>query len=385
MKNLYIHRYTIIITALLFVLSFNSFGQGCVAIRSYSGFGTEAGGGALLPKGTWQPAMNFRYFKSFRHFRGAEEEAYRVEEGSQVINNSYFLDLSLTYGITDRLYTSVILPFVYYDRSSMYEHGGNPKEDDPSTPENEYWPGDRHSTYAQGLADMRVSFGYWLLDPEKHPMTNFSVAFGVKLPTGDANAQSFFYNQGPEKTQVLQGAVDQSIQPGDGGVGVTFELQGYYMLSHNLVASGYFYYLANPRGTYPIDGRRGPSEYSVSDQYAVRLGFNYMLPVEGLSLYLGGRREAIPSNDFLGSSEGRRRPGFVVSIEPGLNYSKGKWSANVSVPVALIRNRTLSYSDKQSGRHGDAAFADYLINAGISYRISPKKSHQDLPVNLEEN
>lgn len=300
-----------------------------------------------------------------------------------MINDSYFLDLSMTYGITDRLYAGIVLPFVYYERSSMYEHGGNPEVDDPDTPENEYWPGDRHKTYAQGFSDMRISAGYWLLNPEKHPQTNLSVALGVKLPTGNANAQSLYYNQGDEKNEVVQGAVDQSIMPGDGGVGITFEMQGYYVLFHKLIASGYFYYLSNPRVTYPIDSRRGPSEYSVSDQYAVRLGFNYMLPVEGLSLYLGGRREAIPSTDFIGSSEGRRRPGFVVSIEPGLNYSKGRWSANVSVPVALIRNRTLSYSDKRSGRHGDAAFADYLINAGINYRFLPKKSKEEYPVDLQ--
>lgn len=371
----------IFLIGLLFVLSTSiqqSFGQGCVAIRSFSGYGTTSGNGALLQKGEWQAGMNFRYFESFRHFRGAHEEAYRVEEGSQVINDSYFLDLSMTYGITDRLYTTVILPFVYYERSSMYEHGGNPKEDDPETPENEYWPGDRHKTYAQGLADMRVSVGYWLLNPEKHPGTNLSVGLGVKLPTGDANAQSYFYNQGAEKNQVLKGAVDQSIQPGDGGVGITFELQGYQVLFHKLVASGYFYYLSNPRATYPIDSKNGSSAYSVSDQYAVRLGLSYMLPIEGLGLYMGARREAVPSSDFIGSSEGRRRPGFVVSIEPGLSYTRGKLSANFSVPIAMIRNRTLSYSDKQTGRHGDAAFADYLINFGLAYRFGASNSSSEI-------
>jgi hypothetical protein len=47
----------------------------------------------------------------------------------------------------------------------------------------------------------------------------------------------------------------------------------------------------------------------------------------------------------------------------------------LSVPIAVYRNRTQSYIDKirteQRGREviGDAAFADYLISLGISYRF----------------
>lgn len=367
-------KFTYILCTTLFFLIATQYsaGQGCVAIRSVSGLGTASGGGALLQAGSWQAGMNFRYFHSFRHFRGAHEEENRIAEGSEVINDSYFLDFSMNYAITDRWFASVILPFVYHERSSLYEHGGNP---DPE----EDWAGERHKTYAKGLGDMRFTAGYWLFDPQKHHGTNLSVSVGIKLPTGDYNAQSFFYNQGDAKNETIEGAVDQSIQPGDGGVGASLELQGYHMLGNKIIASGYFYYLANPRATAEIDSRRGPSEYSVSDQYAVRLGASYMLPVDGASLYLGLRREAVPSSDFLGSSVGRRRPGFVMSVEPGLNYSKGRMSANISVPIAFERNRTRSYSDKRSGRHGDAAFADYVIDLGFTYRFGKKSGSVDYP------
>src|SRR5690606_21841703 len=101
-------------------------------------------------------------------------------------------------------------------------------------------------------------------------------------------------------------------------------------------------------------------------------GASYAAPVDGLSIYFGGRMEAVPSSDLIGSSEGYRRPGYVISVEPGLNYSAGNFSALVTVPVAVERNRTKSYSDKIRGRHGDAAFADYLINVGLTYRIGKK-------------
>ena len=47
----------------------------------------------------------------------------------------------------------------------------------------------------------------------------------------------------------------------------------------------------------------------------------------------------------------------------------------VTVPVAVHRNRTQSVTDKErseiSGTHqqGDAAFADYVVNLGASFRF----------------
>src|SRR5690606_12308621 len=101
----------------------------------------------------------------------------RVEEGTEVINHSYFLDFTLNYGITHRLYANIILPFVYHDRSSMYEHGGNPNA-------NTGWPGERHHTSSHGIADMRIGVGYWLFNPEDHVDYNMSLGVGIKLPTG---------------------------------------------------------------------------------------------------------------------------------------------------------------------------------------------------------
>ncbi|MBR9999534.1 MAG: hypothetical protein KFF73_11210, partial [Cyclobacteriaceae bacterium] len=99
---------------------------------------------------------------------------------------------------------------------------------------------------------------------------------------------------------------------------------------------------------------------------------------------LGGRMEGIPSSDLAGGSDGFRRPGYVISIEPGLSYSLGNFVAFVSVPIALERNRTQSYQDKKlteatgDYRHGDAAFADYLVNASVSWRFNMRKETSDL-------
>lgn len=344
-----------------------AYSQGCVAIRGFSACNGQVGSQAFLPKGEWLVNGNFRYFHSFRHFRGHEEETNRVEDGTEVINDSYFFDATVSYGFSDRLYGSLVLPLVYHERSSMYEHGGNPPNG----------LGDRHKTYAGGLGDIRLSAYYWLLDPEKNHKGNMALGLGLKLPTGDYGAVSTFYNQGENRDETLDLTVDQSIQPGDGGFGGTVELQAYRMLSSKILVNGSFFYLINPRETNGKSARDRGTLFSVPDQFALRAGATYISPLPGLSFYLGGRYECIPVYDLIGGSDGFRRPGYVVSVEPGVNYSKEKFSINVNVPIAVDRNRTRSYLDIQNStpdnyRHGDAAFADYLVNIGFAWRITKK-------------
>jgi hypothetical protein len=92
--------------------------------------------------------------------------------------------------------------------------------------------------------------------------------------------------------------------------------------------------------------------------------------------FAGGMRvEALPSKDLIGGSRGFRRPGYIVSVEPSITYVAKKISFNLAVPFAVKRNRTQSDSDKRrsadTGTHvqGDAAFADYLVSAGITIKL----------------
>ncbi|MEQ8472788.1 MAG: transporter [Marinoscillum sp.] len=383
MKNLY----KVTGTLCLFFISFFAYSQGCVAIRSACG--ANVGGGVFLEKNQWQAGTNFRYFRSYRHFRGKHEETERVENGTEVINNSAFLDLQLSYGLTDRLSLNFVLPFVYHHRTSMYEHGGNPTGvDDSDTPDfdESTWQGDRNATVASGLADIRFSASYWLFEPASKG--NLSVGLGFKLPSGDYRAQDTFYNKGDNKDEEITADVDQSIQPGDGGFGVTLDLQGFYSLTDNITLTSNFYYLSNPRESFEYTNFRGStSDRSVPDQYAARLGAFYMTSIHGLGLYAGGRVEGVPSSDLIGGDEGGRRPGYAVSVEPGISYGMRNFSLNLTVPIAVERARTQSLSDKQTTsetgvfRNGDAAFADYLINFGFTYRFGGQKPVIDFSEN----
>jgi hypothetical protein len=109
---------------------------------------------------------------------------------------------------------------------------------------------------------------------------------------------------------------------------------------------------------------------SIADQYIVRAGLGVAVPgVGGLGASAGVRYEGVPAEDLIGPSDGFRRPGRILSIEPGLNYPLGGSTVSVAVPVALYRERVRSVPDVEDGRHGDAAFADYLILVGVSRRL----------------
>src|SRR5690606_33569242 len=271
------------------------------------------------------------------------------------------MDFSATYGISSRWYANMILPFVYHHRTSMYEHGGNPPNG----------LGERHATTASGLSDIRFSAGYWLFNPEKSHKANYALALGVKLPTGNYKATDTFYNQGPDKNEDREAVVDQSIQPGDGGFGFTAEVQGFQALGSKFMLVTNLYYLFNPQETNGVATRNGSSEFACPDQFAARIGAFYMTPLKGATLFLGGRIEGVPATDLIGSSAGYRRPGYAVSVEPGVGYNFGNVSLNLTVPLAVYRNRTQSFEDKErtrltgTYRHGDAAFANYLINLGF--------------------
>lgn len=143
--------------------------------------------------------------------------------------------------------------------------------------------------------------------------------------------------------------VDQSIQLGDGGTGFTVEANTFYDLKKNFGVYGNFYYLINPREQNGVRTYRetltpalaNEAIMSVPDQYMARAGFNYSCnQLHGLSLAAGARVEGIPVHDLIGGSGDFRRPGYVWSIEPSVNYAFKKVNLFASVPFAIVRNRT---------------------------------------------
>ncbi|WP_291206091.1 hypothetical protein [Dyadobacter sp.] len=351
-----------------------SFSQGCVAIRG-TGNACMIAHADSSNHSQWVVSASGRYFKSFRHFSGATENKERLVQHTEVINHTASVDINIMRILNDRWSLMVDLPVISNTRSSLYEHGlvnGANKFNE------------RHSMHSFGIGDLRIAAYRWLLDPKKSYRGNIQLGLGIKLPTGDYNYQDYWYNVGPNGTKELR-PVDQSIQLGDGGTGVTVELNTFYNIFHNFGVYGNFFYLVNPREQNGVRTYRetlsprlaNEAIMSVPDQYMARGGFSYSLnPIlKGWAVAVGARLEGIPVHDLIGGSGDFRRPGYVWSVEPGITYSGEKFSFFATVPVAFVRNRTQSVTDKEYSdktgvfTRGDAAFADYSINAGVSFKF----------------
>jgi hypothetical protein len=352
--------YILLLITIALIAQLQSGAQGCVAIK-----GTAGVCGRPSDAKGWDLNIGNRFFKSYKHFVGTEEQHERIKNKSNVINTAYELDLTATRTFNNRWSLGITLPVLAFGRSSLYEHDG----------------ATRHNTHSFGIGDIRVAAYRWMFDPAESHVGNIQLGLGVKLPTGDYRVQDYFYKRADSS---VLGPVDQSIQLGDGGTGITFEFNGFINFSPRIGAYGSFFYLANPREVNGTSTARGgtPSAtnkkyntdvMSVPDVFMTRAGVSYM--VNKFTVAGGIRVEALPSKDLIGGSRGFRRPGYIVSVEPSVTYVAKKISYNIAVPYAIKRNRTQSNSDlrrtKDTGSHvqGDAAFADYLVSAGVTFRL----------------
>lgn len=352
------------------ILSFNAGAQGCVAIRG-NGATCLLSHPDSVAQRKWTFGTNYRYFKSYKHYKGKDEQYERQEQNTEVINYSTAVDLTLARNLGNRWSVMVDVPLLANTRSSLYEHG---------LVNGAYIKKERRSMHSYGLGDIRVAAYRWMLDPAKNQKFNFQLGLGIKFASGQYDYQDYWYNVGPDTTKELR-TVDQSIQLGDGGTGITFELNTFYNVAKHLNFYGNFYYLSNPRehnGVRTYRETLAPSLYnedimSVPDQYMARFGFNYA--VKKLQVGAGLRWEGIPVYDLIGGSGYFRRPGYVMSLEPSINYSFRKVNVYAAVPVALVRNRTQSVTDKEYSekfntfKQGDAAFADYSVNVGVAFKF----------------
>jgi hypothetical protein len=355
-----------IVLAIAFFLLFtntNIFAQGCVAIRSTGGICTmDEHPDSTNSNSYWLFNSNSRYYKSFRHFIGKQEQFQRFTLHNNVINKVYTQDLTLTRVFNNRWSMSVDLPTADNSRSQVSS-------------------GTRFSTHSFGIGDIHVSGYYWLLNPAKAKNGNIQAGLGIKFPTGTYNYQDYFLN-GATGARTL-GAVDQSIQLGDGGTGITAEINAYYNFTHKFGLYGNFYYLVSPKDVNGVLRSTTPASattvaatgdvLSVPDQFLIRFGAS--LAVNKFDFSLGVRDDCLPVKDLVGGSDGFRRPGYIIAAEPGATYRLKNFSLYAYVPIAIIRDRTQSVPDIRTTEitgtytHGDAAFADYVINIGVTFKF----------------
>jgi len=333
--------------------------QGCVAAHSpqpvISGLDPTAEySSRRFENGEWWRGLTvttgYRVYNSYKHYIGTVYQVQRQLQHSAVVNHVNLFEMDLNYQLTPRFSLVASVPGLDASR-----HG-------QSSPLNAYHSG--------GIGDVTVGVQSWLFRPPTENHGNIAFSAQLKLPTGINDAKGTKTNSNGSTTIL---PFDESIQPGDGTWGFSLATQAYKEIKWR--TAGYFTgsWLFSPQDTTGVlTGRGAPGEgvVSATDQYLWRGGFSRPVTgvklVRGMALSVGGRMEGVPVRDAFGSSNGFRRPGYVISIEPGLTYERGRTMINVSGPWAMERNRKTSVTDYANHTHGDAAFADYTVIAGVT-------------------
>lgn len=290
--------------------------------------------------------IDWRSFSSNKYYVGTHE-IYRPA-GNRVENHQNIWDIGINYQLTHRWSVIADVPVFQGTRDQVYPPSG--------------------IFNVGGIGDVTVGAQAWIFRPPTEHGGNIALSASLKIPTGIDNATGAALLGG----QTVTATADQSLQPGDGGWGFLLASQAYKRIWFHTMTYFQGEWLFNPEDTNGVATfRRQPGQavMSVPDQYLFRGGFAHGVPkVRGLDLSFGARMEGIPVRDAFGASNGFRRPGYIISIDPGLMYSVWHEVISVNAPWAMQRDRRPSVPEMQYNiANGDAFFSDYTIIVGISH------------------
>jgi hypothetical protein len=302
---------------------------------------------ALTRKHGLDVSIGYRYQPSSRHFIGTDEQTQRELANNQIENVYHLMDVSVTYRLNRRWSLTGSLPIVVARRDQLYAPSG---------------------TYrAAGIGDMTIGARTWIFRPPTESGGNVAVGFSLKLPTGNDQVSGMALDRNGKPVLAV---ADQSIQLGDGGWGFALDMQAFrrtYFHSTLYFSGSYLFNPTDTNGVPTFRTRPFEGVMSVSDQYLYRGGISHAVPkIRGLVVSIGGRIEGVPVRDAFGASNGFRRPGYAISVDPGFLYSFHDYVFACNIPWAVERNRRISVPDRKNNSHGDAAFADYAITLGVT-------------------
>jgi hypothetical protein len=333
-------------------MSSNLFAQGCMPAKHIPpNMGTQ--NLSYLVDGQWEVGLSYRYLKSNSFFEGENEleEVKQLEREPRMEGHTF--NLFGRYSLNHRWSFVLNVPIIYLEES--FPHGD----------------GERHLMKpGVQLGDIRASVNYWLIDPLNKTRSNIAIGLGLKIPSGNERVRGTYYTEnGPEPRDL-----DIAQQPGDGAWGIILEAYWIHRISEVFSAYASGFYLINPRNVndspqpmWIAPGDPGSTFASVPDQYNLRVGVTATVKRFGFSL--GARTDGMPVNDLIGDSDGFRRPGNIVYIEPAIIWSNIKHTVNVSVPIAVYRNIMTSNYQSSLNEVTRGGLADFLILFGYTFRF----------------
>jgi hypothetical protein len=315
--------------------------QGCVAMRNLPGFGqfSQLGYGQSTDK--WFLDVDNRYFDAYKFLTGTTDITAKPQI-TGVTLYEYTLNFGLTRLLNNGWSISLDMPISSNSTFGELEHAS----------------GDAHTTQAYGLGDIRFTVYKWLLKDDVSRRGNIQFGLGLKFPTGNYQAEDYFYEDPNNKAAATLAPVNVAIQLGDGGTGIITQMNAYYFFNKTINVYGNFFYLISPKdvngvaswppGLLPdavlaVYHQATYDVNSVPDNYTLRAGANFLF---GKFVATAGLRyEGAPAHDLIGRDDGLRRVGNIFSAEPGIHYKFKKSFLYAFVTIPIERRTILTVPD----------------------------------------
>lgn len=326
--------------------------QGCVAAHSnqpaFDELITTDKGGEVSSKWIHNLTVDigYRVFNSNKYFVGSTE----IPRSSAIENHQNIFNIGLQYRLSHRWSVLADIPVYNGTRNQLYPPSG--------------------VFQVSGLGDISVGLQSWLFRPPTENGGNIAVNAQLKMPTGIDNATGSALYKG----QTVKATADPSLQPGDGTWAFSVGTEAYKRLWHTsetYLQANYLFSPADTNGVPSFRSQPGQGVISATDQYLWRGGLSQNVPkVRGLAFSAGIRGEGVPVRDLIGSSDGFRRPGMIISFDPGVMYNFRHDTLSVNGPWAIYRNRPPSVPEiEYKITNGDAFFADYTVIVNLSHHF----------------
>ena len=358
------------VVSILLICAGQLWAQGCVVAHSVGEVGgPDSEGGYLAPK-HWQLTLDYRHLYSFRHFVGSVAQEYRQQGNSEVRNRINLIDGGLTYQFTPRFSVIGIVPVEFASRRYFIAAGSI--NGAPANTLIGNWG-------VSGMGDISLMGQGWIWNPANNPKHNIQVGFGVQMPSGRDNIQNNLVEIPGQPA--VNATADYSVQPGIGVWALPVSVQSFQAINSAMQVYFNGSYLLSTKETNGVANSSPPgfpppapqnAFVAAADEYLLQAGVSYMVAkIHGLTVTGGLRKEGVPAHNLFTDNEGFRRPGYAVSLEPGVIYSMhgGHDLITANIDRAVYRNRIASVPDLQLGQHGDAAFADWLWLASFRHRF----------------
>lgn len=343
----------ILLSLVITVMANQAQSQGCVAIRNIGGISPDLLFENMGPNDKLIFNVTNRYFEASKSYKGDD-----LFSDTLVTNRIFTLNISMLRLFKNGWSLGLNVPMSANSRNNGADHKG------PLS-----FP--KHTTHSFGLGDIRLTVYKWLLDPATNKKGNIQAGLGIKFPTGDFKYQDYFYRK--EDSTVLA-PVDQAIQLGDGGTGITLELGAFYSFSRKINIYFNGFYLANPREQNGVSNLKGraptPTQIannttvmSVPDQFTIRGGTN--IQFKKIVLNAGLRYEKIPEDDLIGGNKGFRRAAFIASVETGMTYKMKNSFAFAYIGIPFDRYIKQNTQNDMT----PAGFADVVVSFGVQFKL----------------